>query len=469
MQSSARFPVVSDPEYQPLLAQIKGPLVWPGQPDYDEARRALQGGIDRYPALVVKALDAMDVQQVVNLARLSGLELAVRSGGHSAAAHSTTEGGILLDLCNLRDMHIDPQAQTLWAGPGLTAGEVVNALAGHGLALPLGDTATVGLGGITLGGGIGYLVRKFGLTIDDLLAAELVTAEGECLQVDPNNHPDLFWAIRGGGGNFGVITHFLFRVHPLEHVYGGMLVLPATPESLSGFIKVAQHAPDEVSTIANVMIAPPMPFLPQKAHGELIIMAMMMYSGDPRDGEAAFAPFRQLVDPHPPLADMLRPMRYPEIYPPEEAASQSGPPCISMRTLFLDSLDEQTAALVVGGLRISTGALMTIAQFRVLGGAMSRVPVEATAFAHRNSRIMAQILALYPDPAAAHVHETWVSDLAAALQQGDPGRYVNFLGPSAESEVRAAYPNGAWERLQSIKSRYDPSNLFRLNQNIPPK
>ncbi len=466
MQSSTHL---SDPKFQPLLSRIKGPLVWPGEPGYDDTRRAHQGGIDRHPALIVKPLDAQDVQQGVRLARLSGLELAVRSGGHSGASHSTTEGGILLDLCNLREMQIDPVARTLWAGTGLKAGDIVNALADHGLVLPLGDTASVGIGGITLGGGIGYLVRKFGLTIDHLLAAEIVTADGECLQVDADSHPDLFWALRGGGGNFGVATRFLFRVQPLEHVYGGMLVLPATPGSLSRFIQAAQAAPDEVSTIANVMIAPPMPFLPPKAHGELIIMAMMMYSGDPQDGDRVFAPFRELVDPHPPLADMLRPMRYPEIYPPEEAGTEAGPPCISMRTLFLDSLDEQTAAVVVGGLRLSTGALMTAAQFRVLGGAMSRVPVEATAFGHRASRIMVQLVTLYASPEDAPAHEAWVGDLAAAIQQADPGRYVNFLGPSSQEEVRLAYPHGAWERLRSIKSRYDPDNLFRLNQNIPPK
>ena len=468
MQNGTRSPILSKAEFQSLLQALKGQVIWPGEEGYDRTRAAGHGGVDRHPAVVIRPLDAEDVAQVIRLARLSGLELAVRSGGHSGAAHSTTEGGILLDLCNLRDMQIDPKRRTIWAGTGLRAGEVVNALAEHGLVLGFGDTASVGIGGITLGGGIGYLVRKFGLTIDDLLGAEIVTANGECLQVDADTHPDLFWAIRGGGGNFGVATRFLFRAHALEHVYGGMLVLPATPDSLAGFIQAAQEAPDEVSTIANIMAAPPMPFLPPKAHGQLSIIAMMMYSGDPQEGERAFAPFRQLADPEPPLADMLHPMRYPEIYPPEEAAGEGGAPCISMRTLFLDSVDTETASLLLGGLRLAQGSILAAAQLRVLGGAMARVPVEATAFAHRNSRIMAQLVTLYENPADAPAHEAWAADLAEGLRQNDPGRYVNFLGPVSEEDVRLAYPGGAWERLQAVKKRYDPENLFRMNQNIPP-
>jgi FAD/FMN-containing dehydrogenase len=212
-----------------LRAAVDGRIITPGNALYDQARTIFYGGFDQRPAVIVRPTDASDVSQVVSIAREHGLELAVRSGGHSLAGHSTTDGGIVLDLSEMHALDIDPQRRTAWAQTGLTAGAYTSAAAAHGLATGFGDTASVGIGGITLGGGIGYLVRKHGLTIDDLLAAELVTADGRLLQVDADNHPDLFWALRGGGGNFGVATRFQYRLHPVDQILGGLLVLPATP------------------------------------------------------------------------------------------------------------------------------------------------------------------------------------------------------------------------------------------------
>jgi FAD/FMN-containing dehydrogenase len=322
----------------------------------------------------------------------------------------------------------------------------------------------VGIGGLTLGGGVGYLVRKYGLTIDSLLAAEMVTAAGQVLHVDDKNHPELFWAIRGGGGNFGVATRFQFRLHEVNSAVGGMLILPATPEVIAGFIAEAEAAPEELSSIANVMFAPPMPFLPEQAHGKLIIMAIMVYAGPVEAGERALAPFRALATP---LADMLKPMRYPEIYPPDEVADAYHPVAAS-RTMFVDQIDRLVAQTIVDRLQRSTAA-MSVAQLRVLGGAMARVPVEATAYAHRNSRIMVNLAALYNEPEEKATHEAWVADFASALQQGDQGVYVNFLGDEGQTRIRAAYPGTTWDRLIEVKARYDPTNLFRLNQNIPVK
>jgi FAD/FMN-containing dehydrogenase len=263
----------------------------------------------------------------VNLARDSGLELAVRSGGHSPAGHSTTQGGIVLDLGAMKALDIDPDGRTAWAQPGLTAGEYTTAAAAHGLATGFGDTGSVGIGGITLAGGVGYLVREHGLTIDDLLAAELVTADGQRLRADAETHPELFWAIRGGGGNFGVATRLRFRLHPLDQVVGGILLLPATPEVLAGFIAAAATAPEALSGIVNVMPAPPMPMVPPEVHGQLVVLAMLVYAGDLAAGERAVAPFRGLATP---LADLVRPMPYPEIYPPRTRRStppRSATPC----------------------------------------------------------------------------------------------------------------------------------------------
>jgi FAD/FMN-containing dehydrogenase len=444
-----------------LRAVLNGRVITPDDAGYDEARAIFYGGFDRRPAAIVRVADATDVSHVVALARESGLELAVRSGGHSNAGHSTTEGGIVLDLSEMKNLEIDVERRTAWAETGLTAGEYSAAAGAHGLATGFGDAGSVGIGGITLGGGVGYLVRKHGLTIDDLLAAEIVTADGRLLRADAETHPDLFWAIRGGGGNFGVATRFQFRLHEVDEIVGGMLLLPATPDIIHSFVAEAETAPDELSTIANVMTAPPMPFFPAEVHGQLVILAMMVYAGEIEAGERAIAPFRALAEP---ILDMLKPMPYPEIYPPEEGDYH---PTAAARTMFLDTVDRDVAEMIVEFLRASD-APMRVAQIRVLGGAMARVPADATAFAHRSSRIMVNVAAFYEGPEDRDARETWVTDFAAALRQGDGGAYVNFLGDEGQARVLDAYPGSTWERLAEIKDRYDPTNLFRLNQNISP-
>jgi FAD/FMN-containing dehydrogenase len=440
---------------------LAGQVIGPDDPGYDEGRAVFLPQVDRRPAMIVRPVDAAEVAYVVALARESGLELAVRGGGHSSAGHGVSEGGIVLDLSLMKALDVDPMRRLAWAETGLTSGEVTSALGEHGLAVGFGDTGSVGIGGLTLGGGVGYLVRKHGLTIDDLLAAEIVTADGQLVRADADDHPELFWAIRGGGGNFGVVTRFQFRLHPLETVTGGILVLPATPEVIAGFIAASEEAPEDVSTIANVMRAPPMPFLPSEHHGELVVLAMVVHAGPTESGEQAVAPFRSLATP---IADLLRPMPYPEIYPPDDPDYR---PLAAARTLFLDTVDSSVAGEILDRLATST-AQMPVAQLRVLGGAMARVPAEASAFAHRGSRIMANVAAVYATPEEAPEHEAWVSEVAAALRQADRGAYVNFLADEGEERIRAAYPGGTWDRLAAVKRRYDPANLFRLNQNIPP-
>ncbi len=444
-----------------LRAVLNGRVLSPDDAGYDEARAVFYGGIDRRPAVIIRVADAADVSRVVTFARESGLQLAIKSGGHSGAGHSTTEGGILLDLSNMKGIEIDVEGRTAWAETGLTAGEYTKATGAHGLATGFGDTGSVGIGGITLGGGIGFLVRKHGLTIDNLLAAEIVTADGELLYVDAETHPDLFWAIRGGGGNFGVATRFKFRLHEVDEVVGGMLILPATPETIASFVAEAEPAPEELSTIANIMPAPPMPFVPAEYHGRLIIMALMLYAGEVSEGRSAIEPFRTLAKP---IADMVKPMRYPEMYPPEDGDYH---PTAVARTMFTDAIDRDAAGTIVEYLRDSD-APMRVAQLRTLGGAMARVSADATAFAHRDSRIMANVAAFYEGPKDRAGREAWVEEFAGALCRENSGAYVGFLGEEGEERVREAYPGATWERLVEVKRRYDPTNLFRLNQNIPP-
>ncbi|MFO7270503.1 MAG: FAD-binding oxidoreductase [Sphaerobacter thermophilus] len=446
-----------------LRDAVRGRVIVPQDVDYDPTRFTVSAVFDdRRPAAIVRAADVEDVRRVVTLARETGLELAIRNGGHSMAGHSTTDGGIVLDLRELKGLEIDPVRRIASAEGGLTAGEYTTAAAEYGLATGFGDTASVGISGITLGGGIGYLVRQHGLTIDNLIAAEIVTADGELRHVDVEHEPDLFWAIRGGGGNFGVVTRFTYRLHPVDTIVGGMLMLPATPEVIAGFIALADEAPEELSTIANVMTAPPMPFLPAELHGKLVLLALMSHAGDVEAGLRTVEPFRKLATP---IADMLRPGRYPDMYPPEEGEYR---PLAVTRTMFLDTLDTGVAQTIIDHLEASD-APMRVTQLRVLGGAMARVPSDATAFAHRSSRIMANLASFYQGPDDRARREAWIDAFATALRQDDQGAYVNFLGEEGEEGVRRAYPSPTWERLAAIKARYDPTNLFRLNQNIPPR
>jgi FAD/FMN-containing dehydrogenase len=449
------------PSSAQLTDTIQGRVITADDSDYDEARRVFSGAIDKHPAAIAKVTDAADVAAVIRLARESGQELAVRSGGHSNAGHGVSEGGIVLDLAELDALDIDPETRTAWAGAGLTAHAYSVAAGAHGLATGFGDTGSVGIGGITLSGGVGFLVRKHGLTIDALLAAEVVTSDGELLHVDAESHPDLFWAIRGGGGNFGVVTRLHFRLHEVGTIFGGMLILPATADAIEGFIAEAQAAPEELSGIANVMTAPPMPFLPPEAHGKLVLMALMAYAGPVEQGESVLAPFRALAEP---IADMLRPIPYPEIYPPEDEEYR---PIATVRTIFMDGLDRGDAETILEEIQ-SAPSPMAVTQLRVLGGAMARVPADATAFAHRDRPIMANVASIAERADQLAEPAAWVAALSARLSQGDEAGYVGFLGDEGEERVRAAYPQPTWDRLAAVKAQYDPDNLFRLNQNVPP-
>ncbi len=443
-----------------LREVLDGEVITPEDDSFDEAREVYYG-IDRKPAVIVRPTDTNEVAYVVSIARDTETELAVRSGGHSIAGYGSSDGGIVLDLSAMKTVHVDPKQRTVWAQAGLTAGELTSALGNHRLAVGFGDAGSVGIGGITLGGGVGFLSRKHGLTIDSLLAAEVVTADGKVLRVDGENHPDLFWAIRGGGGNFGVATRFQFRLHEVDRIVGGMLILPATTDTIAGFVELASAAPDELSTIANVMKAPPMPFLPEELHGQVILFSLLVYSGDPETGERVVAPFRELATP---LYDTVEPGRYAGIYEDEE----EGPPpgVFAVRNLFVDDIDLAAAETIVEQVNASTAA-MAVTQIRVLGGAISRVPDDATAYAHRQRPIMLNVASMFQQPDEAAVHEAWVDGLATAL--GDNGEaYVNFIGDEGQHRVRQAYPGQTWERLREVKHRYDPANLFRLNQNIPP-
>ena len=443
-----------------LRAEYDSRVVGPEDAAYDDARAVFPGGIDVRPAAIVRPASAIEVARIVALARETGAELAVRAGGHSGAGHGLVEDGIVIDLRDMNGLEIDPDARTAWAQGGLTAGAYTGAAGEHGLATSFGDAGSVGIGGITLGGGIGFLSRLHGLTIDSLLAAEIVTADGEIREVDAEREPDLFWAIRGGGGNFGVVTKFKFRLHEVREVVAGILLLPATPDVLSGFLKEAEAAPKELTAIVNVMPAPPMPFVPEGRHGELVVMATMCFAGAADEAERVLAPFRELAAP---IADMVQPILYPEIY---GETPEGYHPTVVIRNLFTDVVDRDAAAGVIERLS-SSDAPMRVAQFRALGGAIDDVAADATAYAHRGAKIMVNVVAFYEKESEKPAREAWADDFAAALRQGDAA-YVNFIGDEGAERIQAAYPGATFDRLAEIKARFDPDNLFRSNHNIRP-
>jgi FAD/FMN-containing dehydrogenase len=439
---------------------ITGQILTPDGHAYDEARAVFATHVDARPALIARVSGPGDIARLIAHARETGSELAVRGGGHSPAGYGVCDGGIVIDVSALRSFELDPARRTAWAGAGLTAGEFTVAAGKHGLATGFGDTGSVGIGGITLAGGIGYLVRKHGLTIDNVLAAEIVTADGRLRHADAETEPELFWALRGGGGNFGVVTRLKYRLQPVDSIVGGLLVLPATPAVVTGFVAEAEAARDELSTIANVMPAPPLPFVPEQLHGSLVVMASMVYAGDVKAGQRAVAPFRALAKP---VADLLRPMKYPEMFP-DQPGNRLGR---VTRTMFAGSIGRRQAETILERTGESS-ALMAACEMRALGGAM-RVPVHATAFTHRHSRVMINVQAMYdPSNSERSEHTAWARGLAAELYDGDSGAYAGFLADEGEERVRAAYPGATWERLAAVKAIFDPDNVFRLNQNIPP-
>jgi hypothetical protein len=443
---------------QALQARLLGDVILPGDEQYDSARRTQILNYDRYPALIVRAADASDVIRAVEFAQARDLPLAVRSGGHSVPGYSTVDGGIVVDLSRMKAISVDAERRTVWAQPGVTSGELFAATQPHGLVLTTGDTSSVGLGGLTLGGGIGWLVRTYGLTIDHLLSVEMVTADGRIVVASQEQNPELFWALRGGGGNFGIVTGFEFRLEPAATILGGALILPATPEVLRGYAAYTPQAPDELTTIAFMMPSPPLPFVPEAWHGRLVVMIVAAYVGDVEEGQRAIDPLRALAKP---IADLIGPMPYSGLF--EFTAMGAQPHAATVRSGYMSELsDDDIETMLLH--YVTHPNPMGMVQLRGLGGAFARVPADATAFAHRDKPLFLAIIAL----GGEERDRIWAETLWSELQPRTSGVYVNFLADEGETRIRAAYPPATYARLAAIKRRYDPTNLFRLNQNIRP-
>jgi FAD/FMN-containing dehydrogenase len=459
-----------------LRRRMVGEIVRPDDPSYGAARRVFNAAYDRYPALIARCQDVADVIQAVNFAHEHGLPLAVRSGGHGIGGHGTGDGALVVDLSPMKELALDPARRVARVQPGLTWGEYAAQAHRHALATPAGDTAAVGVGGLTLGGGIGGLARRYGLTIDSLLSADVVTADGRLLTASADEHPDLFWALRGGGGNFGIATGFEFRLHPVGTILGGAVVYPATAGVIQGYAAGAAAAPDELTTAGAVMRAPPLPFIPPERHGSLVFLLTACYAGDVEDGRRTLAPLRTLATP---VADAICPMPYPSLF--DLTAAGAAPGLVHhVRSAYLETIDAALAETVLEHSRRMTSPLGMV-QIRVLGGAVARVPQEATAFAHRQKPFMLTILNRFAPGAAGAVmgldadadadvdrHLAWTERFWGDVRPYAGGVNANFLGDEGDARVREAYPDATYERLARIKRRYDPANTFRLNQNIRP-
>jgi FAD/FMN-containing dehydrogenase len=448
-----------------MAVRLRGKLILPGDPDYEAARGVWNGTYNCHPALIVRCAVVEDVREAVTFAREQGMTLSVRSRGHSVVGHGTNEGGMVIDLSDMKSIAIYPQQCTARLEPGLTLGEVANALQPYGLALTSGDTASVGVGGLILGGGIGWMVRKYGLTIDRLRAVELVTADGEILRASADENSELFWGLRGGGGNFGVATAFEVDLHPGGTILGGAVFYEAREAEriLQNYARLAMEAPDELSTQALLVLAPPVPFIPPDKQGTPVVAIVVCYTGDLAEGERVVAPLRQLATP---IADIIAPMPYPAIFALAEVGEIYGLQHHA-QSLFLRTLpDEVLHALVEASLAVLSPE--TLVQLRVLGGAMSRVAADATAFAHRDKQAMVMVTNFGPasvDPAGlrARTQRIW-----QALWPYADGVYVNFLADDGKQRIHEAYPKAVYARLAVLKRSYDPTNLFHLNQNIIP-
>jgi FAD/FMN-containing dehydrogenase len=447
-----------------LGRSFRGRVILPDAPDYDRARRVHNASVDRRPALIVRPADADSVAIAVAHAQEHDLPLVVRAGGHSMAGHGTGDGTLVLDLSDMRGVDIDPGERTAWADAGILAGEYTSATHALGFVTPFGDTGSVGVAGITLGGGVGWLVRKHGMTIDSLLAVEIVTADGRRRIASADEEPDLFWAVRGAGANFGVVTRLQFRLHPLGSVLAGHILLPATREVLRRLVPTLLAAPDELTAMPTIMLAPPDPAIPDEHHGRPVVYLYVAWSGAPDAGERALAPLRALGAPI--VSDTVTWQPYPDLFTPvdrdEEPASG-----VSSRALFIDTLDDATIDVIERRMT-EPGAPWLIVQVRVLGGEMARVPSDATAFGWRDRPALLWLIVPYEELDRAAGDEAWTAAVHAELTAGTAATYVNFMGAEGADAVRGAYPYPAYARLRELKRRFDPDNVFRANQNIPP-
>ncbi len=442
-----------------LEGRVTGSVLAPDHASYGAARAVHNGLIDRRPALIVRAQNAQDVAAALAFARSAGLEVSVRGGGHNVAGRAVTDGGVMIDLAEMKDITVDPERGTATAQGGVTWNELNEAAGSHALAVTGGAVSTTGIAGYTLGGGLGWLMGKYGLACDNLEAVELVTAAGEVLQVDAESHPDLLWALRGGGGNFGVVTAFTYRMHPLSMVTGGLIAHPidAAPDLLRFYRGAVADASDDLTVFAGLVHAP-------DGSGHKLAALVVCHAGDPDTAAQELAPFTSFGSP---LMTQVGPMPYPTM----NTLLDTGYPTGSLNYWLSSFTDGLPDALIDAAVErfASVPSTMTAILLEHFHGAVTRVAPTDTAVPHREAGWNLLIPSVWTDPSATQANIGWTRETHAALAPHlSERRWLNYLGDDqAEDAVQAAYgPN--YERLREIKRRYDPTNVFHLNHNIAP-
>jgi FAD/FMN-containing dehydrogenase len=449
-----------------LRDRVRGEVLEPGDDGYDEHRKVYNAMHDRFPGVIVRAQGATDVAATVRYAADRGVDLAVRDGGHSVPGYGTCDDGVVLDLSPMKHVHVDPASRTARIGGGATWGEVDAATHAFGLATTGGVISTTGVSGLTLGGGIGYLTRACGLSCDNVVSADVVTADGRLVTANKTQHPDLFWALRGGGGNFGVVVDWEFRLHAVDTIIGGPLLYEAddAPKVMAFYRDFIDDAPEQLGAFFAWQIAPPLPFIPADRHGDLFCALVTCWTG-PKDRAAPlFDAMREAADVK---AEHVGEMPYPALNCAFDALVPKGLQHYWKADFVAELTDEAIDAHVEHGLR--TPIVNSTMHLYPLNGAAQRVAPDATAFAHRDMKYAAVIAGMWPDPADNEANIGWVKDYYAAIHphSGSEGGYVNFMAGDDQHRVAANYgPN--YQRLAEIKAIYDPGNLFHLNQNVEP-
>ncbi len=448
-----------------LRERVRGEVVVPGDHAYEEARAVHNGMSDRRPGAVVRVANAGDVMTTILYARENGLDLALRGGGHSAPGFGTVDGGVVIDFSRMRTVRVDPRGRTARADAGVTWGDLYSATYAFGLTTPGGIISTTGIAGLTLGGGIGYASRGLGLSCDNLISADVVTADGRFLVASEEENADLFWALRGGGGNFGVCTSFEFRLHPVKDVYWGPMFyeIEEAENVLRFFREYIRDAPEAMGAFPAFQIAPPLPFIPEDRHGDMFAAIVACWAGPLEEGEAQFRPFHEFAEVK---AEMVGPVPFPAANGAFDGLFPKGLRQYWKGNYVGALTDEAIAVHAEHGPRAPTAS--STMHLYPIDGACHRVAPDATAFGHRDANFSMVIVGGWEDPGADERNVQWVRDYSAAIApHSQEGGYVNFLDADDQNRVKANY-GANYQRLLDIKRKYDPDNVFHVNQNIVP-
>jgi FAD/FMN-containing dehydrogenase len=451
--------------FDTLRQQVRGEVIAAGDEGYDQARAVYNAMIDKRPAVVTRPVNAGDVIAAVNFARESRLPVAIRGGGHSVPGLGTCDGGVVIDLSRMRGVRVNPEKRTARAEGGATWGDFNSATHAFGLATTGGIISTTGVGGLTLGGGIGYLARGFGLSLDNLVSADVVTADGKFRIASEQENEDLFWAIRGGGGNFGVVTSFEFKLHPVKDIYGGPMFfeLKHAGDIIRFFREYIKDAPEEMGAFPAFQIAPPLPFIPEKRHGDTLALMVACWAGPLDKGEKALKPFHDVA---PLVAEMVGPMPYPALNSAFDALYPHGLQHYWKANFVKELTDDAIEAHVQHGAKVP--ALTSTMHIYPINGACHRIASDATAFGHRDANFATVIAGMWPDPADNKANIKWVRDYSDAVAPySEPGGYINFMAEDDQGRAPANFGKN-YNRLVGVKKKYDPENTFRINQNIKP-